>query len=313
LGKKMNDVRSHLSLVFHRYINGEPGIKRLQIKMNNTPIEPIDPFLAKRNTQVIAEEILYINGSRVSVRPYILPHLSSLTRDEINALGGKEGLRKRQGFYIYRNKRLLVWGTWFRMMQKTDLSKLARVQVDIPNVLDDLWTLDIKKSIAIPPEEVRNNLGSVIERLAEYSKKTWVFRGKKEGRDSVVHIWKRFNARQGGAYYEINRNHPLVEVFEDSSPNIKMNLENLLKEIERGLPLSSLYIDLTTDTPVEPETEITEQEVEKLLQNLLNQRPTDTPKENADYIDRLCFSEPFINYPQLLKKYRTGGNANDGN
>ena len=36
MGKKMDDVRSHLSLVFHRYISGEPGLKRIQIRMNNT-------------------------------------------------------------------------------------------------------------------------------------------------------------------------------------------------------------------------------------------------------------------------------------
>ena len=64
------------------------------------------------------------------------------------------GLRKNQGFYTYRNKRLLVWGNWFRQMRQGDLSKLARVQVDIPNSLDDLWTLDIKKSTASPADSM---------------------------------------------------------------------------------------------------------------------------------------------------------------
>ena len=49
--------------------------------------------------------------------------------------------------------------------------------VDIPNDLDDLWTLDIKKSHAIPPAEVRNNLQIVIDRIADKSKRTWTFRG----------------------------------------------------------------------------------------------------------------------------------------
>ncbi len=158
MGKKMDDVRNHLSLVFHRYISGESGIKKMLLRMNNVPVDFADPFLSKRNTQVMSDEIINIYGSKVVVRPYILPHISNLTTDEIAALGGKEGLRKTQGFYVYRNKRLLVWGTWFRMMRQAELSKLARVQVDIPNELDNLWTLDIKKSTAMPPEEVRNNL-----------------------------------------------------------------------------------------------------------------------------------------------------------
>jgi len=307
MGKKMDDVRDHLSLVFHRYISGESGLKKMQIKMNNMPIEPADPFLARRNTQIMSDEIMNINGSKVIIRPFILPHISNLTSDEIASLGGRDGLRRRQGFYVYRNKRLLAWGTWFRMMRKAELSKLARVLIDIPNELDDLWTLDIKKSTATPPEEVRNNLDSVIERLAEYSKRTWVFRGKKETHDSIVHVWQRFKGKQGGAYYSINRDHPLVEVFDDSSPQMKRNVENLLRAIESGLPLSSLYLDLNSDKPVENETEITLQVVEEVLRGLLSQITTDVGK--SELLDRLAVSEPFVHYPQLIERYKAGGNA----
>lgn len=305
MGKKMDDVRNHLSLIFHRYISGEPGIKKILLRMNNVLVDSADPFLSKRNTQVMSDEIMNINGSKVVVRPYILPHISNLTSDEIAALGGKEGLRKSQGFYVYRNKRLLVWGTWFRMMRQAELSKLARVQVDIPNELDGLWTLDIKKSTAVPPEEVRNNLDAVIERLAEHSKRTWVFRGKKETHDSIVHVWQRFKGKQGGSYYTINRDHPLVEVFENSPKQIKRNVENLLKAIEDGLPLSSLYLDLNSDKPVENEMEISAHTVENLLQDLLAQFSTDTAK--AELLDRLAVSEPFVHYPQIIKKYELGG------
>lgn len=186
------------------------------------------------------------------------------------------------------------------MMRQAELSKLARVQIDIPNELDNLWTLDIKKSTAMPPEEVRNNLNSVIERLAEHSKRTWVFRGKKETSDSVVHVWQRFKGKQGGAYYAINREHPLLEVFKELSPQTKRNVENLLRAIENSLPLSSLYLDLNSDKPVENETEISEQVVETLLQDLLAQVPNDL---RTRLLERLAVSEPFVHYPQIIKKY----------
>jgi len=311
MGRKMDDVRAHLSLVFHRYLSGETGLKKLQIKMNETAIGYEDPFLTRRNTQVMADEELFIDGVKVIVRPYILPHISNLSAEEIEELGGKEGLRKSQGFYVYRNKRLLVWGTWFRMMQQGELSKLARIQVDIPNDLDSIWTLDIKKSTAIPPEIVRNNLSSVIERLAEHSKRTWVFRGKKETHDSIVHVWLRFKGKQGGSYYAINRDHPLVEVFDDASPQTKRNVENLLNTIEAGLPLSSLYLDMNSDKPVENDVDTTIQEVEELLKGLLAQISTNAGK--AELMDRIAVSEPFINYPQLIVKYKTGGSTDGGN
>ena len=302
MGRKMNDVRFHLALVFHRYISGEPNLKRIQLKMNNTLVHPADPFLIKRNTKVMSDEILNIEGSNVVICAYILPHISNLSADEISALGGKDGLRKSQGFYIYRNKRLLIWGTWFRMMPQAELSKLARVQVDIPNELDNLWTLDIKKSTAMPPEDVRNNLASVIERLAKRSEYTSAFRGKKETSDSIVHVWQRFRGRSGGAYYSINKDHPLVEMLFNIYPQNKRIVESLIKVIESGLPLSSLYLDLNSDKSVENDIETTVDEIELLLQNMFDQMPTTDMK--FELLERLSVSEPFVNFPQLMKRYR---------
>lgn len=182
LGRKIDRVRDHLSLVYHRYLAGESGITKLKLSINGEKIKGIDPFLTEKSVQAMDDEILVIQGNKILVRPYILPHISKLTSDEIKMLGGKDGLRKQQGFYVYRNKRLLVWGTWFRMMRQGDLSKLARIRVDIPNTLDDLWTLDIKKSSALPPAEVRKNLEVIINQIAERSKRTWTFRGKKRGK-----------------------------------------------------------------------------------------------------------------------------------
>lgn len=310
MSKKMDDVRSHLSLVFHRYISGELGLKRMIIRMNNTPVEPATPFLTKRHTQVMADEVLEIEGSKVIVTPYILPHFSSLSADELLALGGKVGLRKRQGFYVYRNKRLLIWGTWFRMIPQDELSKLARVQIDIPNELDNLWTLDIKKSKAMPPEEVRNNLDSVIKRLAQLSRNTTVTRGKREARDTIVHIWERSKGRQGGAFYSINREHPMIELMQETAtPQMQRTLKSLLTVIETGLPLNLLYLDLNSDKSVENDTDATIHEIDEILQGMIKLMPNETAKE--DLLSRLAVSEPFVNYPQLITQYQ-GGIFNDG-
>ena len=95
MGRKMDNVRAHLSLVFHRYLAGETGLKKLQIKMNETAIDYVDPFLTHRNTQVMADEELLIEDEKVIVRPYILPHISNMSTNELDELGGKEGLREK--------------------------------------------------------------------------------------------------------------------------------------------------------------------------------------------------------------------------
>jgi hypothetical protein len=245
------------------------------------------------------DEILKIRGEKIIVRPYILPHTSKMTADEIKRLGGKDGLRKQQGFYVYRNKRLLVWGTWFRMMRKGDLSKLARIQVDIPNTLDDLWTLDIKKSSALPPAEVRKNLELIIEKIAEKSKRTWVFRGKKETDDSIAHVWNRMKAAKGGFYYEINRDHPVVEQIRSNPESAQKLLESLLHLIESSLPLNQLYIDLNNDEQIKNDQILTEKEIIQMIREVLAiQSSLEAQKRMLEMLETI---EPYINYPNAVK------------
>ena len=299
LGRKIDVVREHLSLVYHRYLAGELGLKKIEIKINNVKIEPIDPFLSTKSVQSMDDEILVVRGKHIEVRPYILPHISKMTSDEIRMLGGKEGLRKHQGFYVYRNKRLLVWGTWFRMMRQGEMSKLARIRVDIPNDLDDLWTLDIKKSSAIPPAEVRNNLKSVIERLAEKSKRTWTYRGKREMDDSVVHVWNRYRTRNGGYMYEINRDYPLLVEIQQENTEIANRLLLLMKQIEENIPLNSLYLDLTNDEKIENDKEANATEVITMLREILK---TTESSLHSDMIDMLKTTEPFCNHVEEIDK-----------
>jgi len=290
LGKKMDAVREHIALVFHRYIAGETGINKLKIVMNGATVAAADPFLIKKSVQAMDNEILSIHGKKITVTPYILPHTSKLTSDEIKTLGGKEGLRRQQGFYVYRNKRLLVWGTWFRMMRQGEMSKLVRIKVDIPNALDDLWTLDIKKSSAIPPAEVRNNLRNIIDRMAERSKRTWTYRGKKETSDNITHMWNRLKTRQGGYIYEINREHPLIKAIIEKYPMQEGMIEILLQQIETEIPLNALYLDLTNDEKIENDKDKTVEEILDLVRNIL--RDTDKDKQR-EVINSIIFCEPF--------------------
>lgn len=238
---QMEKVRRHIALVFHRYLSGEEGLKPLSITMNNAPVEPSDPFLKHRSTQVEQESVF---DNRIKVVPYMLPHPTRLKKADHELLGLTDDLNKYQGFYIYRNKRLIVWGTWFRRSKKDPLSQLARIRIDIPTSLDSLWVLDVKKSSAIPPEIVRQSLDQMIERLSERSRNTWTHRGRKETSDEVQHVWNRLKTREGGISYVINEKHPLVERLLEQAPGIKNDLNKLLEEIASSLPFNQLMIDL---------------------------------------------------------------------
>lgn len=306
--RKMGLIRDHLSLVFHRYLSGEPGLKKLDIKMNEESVAPQDPFLIKKSTQLMDDETIIVRGQKVVVSPYILPHVSRLTQKELKALGGKDGLRKNQGFYVYRNKRLLVWGNWFRLMRQGDLSKLARVRVDIPNSLDDLWTLDVKKSTATPPEEVKKNLAVIVGKISEGSKRTWTYRGKKETSDQIVHVWNRMVARDGGVYYEVNPNHPMIGALIKEHPEIKPQLDNIIKQISYSLPLNSLYIDLTNDEKIKNDSDDSIGDVVALMKTIVCSSPADV---RPQLIESLMMTEPFCNYTEEIEAAKKKGDFND--
>ncbi|MEF9839650.1 MAG: ATP-binding protein [Lachnospiraceae bacterium] len=302
LGRKIDRVRSHLSLVYHRYLIGEPGIVKLQISINGEKVPAADPFLTEKSIQAMADETLVIDGHKIIVKPYILPHISKITAEEVKQLGGKEGLRKQQGFYVYRNKRLLVWGTWFRMMRQGDLSKLARIQVDIPNTLDDLWTLDIKKSSALPPAEVRKTLEIIIDKIAERSKRTWTFRGKKEVSDTAMHMWNRMKNPHGGFYYEINREHPMVRKILDQNSELQAPLYALFSQIEYGLPLNQLYVDLNNDEQLTNDQEQSSADIVSSLKAMIDMQYSTTDK--IALLETMAGIEPFSVYPDAVAEVK---------
>jgi hypothetical protein len=155
LDKQIEAAEDHLSLVFHRIISEDA----VNISINGRPIDPKDPFLEDhKSTQRLRQQSIKINERTVTLQPYILPHRNKLSREDLRRVGGSDDLRVNQGFYIYRCKRLILWGTWFRLLGKDELNKLARVKVDIPNSLDEIWSIDVKKSTANLPDKIKKEL-----------------------------------------------------------------------------------------------------------------------------------------------------------
>ena len=251
LEDKMISVKAHLELVFHRYLSGEKG-KKIVIRMNGIVLQPFDPFFISKSTSPMAPEKIDIPGrkGKVIVTPYVLPHPSNMTKTELEQYGGKDGLRALQGFYIYRNRRLLTWGTWFGLTKKDEFSKLARVQVDIPNSLDDLWTLDVKKSTAYPPEIVKTRLKQLVGSMSNGSKRTWSFRTKKETSSSVIHVWDKVETREG-IKYVVNQEHPILESLYDRLEDEERTLlKEYLDTVQNNLPFNNLHYDMHQDVKI---------------------------------------------------------------
>jgi hypothetical protein len=246
IDQAMTSARDHLALVFHRFISGEDR-PALKIVMNGTLLPALDPFLTNnRATQQSYEESFQVEGQDVRVKAFTLPFLSKMTKKDKETALVAGTLRDSQGFYIYRAGRLVIWGEWFRLEKRSDLSKLARVRVDIPNTLDHLWSLDIKKSAAIPPPAVRFQLKRLSERMVKPSKRVQAFRGRPIS-DPVTRLWDTIEDRDTFRY-SVNRTHPVIQAMEHRlDVHGQSSLEALLTSLEDSFPVFDAHNRLSQD------------------------------------------------------------------
>lgn len=310
-------VNDSVSLIFHRFLNSK-NKDHISIFINNAEVKGLDPFLENNSKTTTKKEIsIALTDSdgiecHIKVKPFILPYASDLKGKERKLVGGVESLKSKQGFYIYRNKRLIVWGTWFGMRPCSELTKNARIRVDIPNNVDDIFKIDIKKQTAYIPKHIRNQMRRVVNDALEISINKQTHRGRHENFGDIDYIWSRMVARGGCCYYQINRDSELFKlVRKHMNSECETYLDILMKEIEHNLPIQQIYIDKSNESieAVDDETEDKNARINDVLNlgiTMIDAVKSLKTKTTEQAIKVLMCSEPFCNYKSIeekLKKY----------
>ena len=270
VNEKLAITERHLSLVFHRFMAGEvKGRKKISILQNGHKIQPFDPFCRKNAaTQMLPDETVWINDIPVLMQPYILPHHSRLSATEYDYYQSRSDFISNQGAYVYRNGRLMAWGDWFRLVPKGEATKLARVQIDFPNSLDEAWTIDIKKSRARPPHAVRERLSQIISKITGRSVTVHRGRGQRLFQETQAPLWERY-ADHGGIRYAVNMEHPLITALSGRLGNEDAGALNLLiYSVAASLPVEMIYSDYSTNPREVSQASIGEGETIERLQAL---------------------------------------------
>lgn len=244
LYERINSANDHIGLVFHRYLQGEAPFRKVGIAINGNPVDPYDPFNPRHPaTQLLPQEVMQLEGQRITIQPFILPHHKKIGRAEYDRYAGEGGYLKNQGFYIYRNGRLIIHGTWFRLAKQSELTKLARVRIDMPAGLDQLWKIDVRKASAQPPFLVRYRLKRIIEQITGASGRVYVSKGRRILDSEVASLWVR-RVDKNEIFYEINRDHPVLEHFDALLDNVQREkFYSVLKVIERCFPTDAFFAD----------------------------------------------------------------------
>lgn len=253
INAKIAETEHHLRLVFHRFMNGS---KALSIKLNGRQLKPLDPFARKKSATIAdPEELFPFAHGEITIQSFTLPHHSQMNDREWDDIGGPEGHLKTQGFYLYRGDRLIVYGTWFGLCRQSELTKLSRVRIDIPNSMDADWKIDVKKSSAQLPPEVRDRLKKVIERIRDGSRRTYRRRGEKLVDQERLPFWHRQQA-DGHIRYRPNLEHPAFAKFTETLPDqYRRGFLNCLTLLGASLPVETLHADMAgTAEQIVPDT-----------------------------------------------------------
>lgn len=294
LAELMNLAIEHVSLIFHRFLTAE-----LNIEVNFEKVIAKDPFLLKHPaTQERKIKKVMVDGEVIKLNPYVLPHYTKLSASDKRKIGKNNELHKEQGFYLYRNRRLIIWGDYLGLAKKTELGKNLRIQVDIPNSLDYLWEIDVKKSRASVPSKIKKNLISVITDGEIVSKRVSSFRGTKELSDDKP-IWQFYSERDNEFHFEINKEQYLYDSFVSTLDEQQKKIFDMLtKSIEENIPFQKIYVEIADGNHT------VKQEKNEMLEELLESLSVIKHNKKINYtsfLESLLSTEPYMSSENALK------------
>ena len=244
--RAVDHEKKHVEYVFHRFY------AEIAIFFNEDRVEERDPFLMQSYGMQQEGRGLetMLDGHKIRIAPFSLPYANSLNDSQRRLLGNPKSIYDEQGLYLYRNRRLIAWGSWFRTEVRSELNKLARVRVDIPSALDDIWMLDVKKSSAKIPDKLKDKIRIAISDSVFRSRGAVKKPSEKEAL-AEHRVWERTLRDQTSVEYRINRNNPLYVSLRSALPSKELGLfEQFVEELEDFIPKFQIHVDQAGDKKI---------------------------------------------------------------
>lgn len=311
-------IDRHLGMTFHRFLEGPRP--RLRLRINGRPVRPWDPFLTSHPATWSSQPVkLGPSHRQVVAQAHVLPHQDRLDPATFQSAAGPDGWTSQQGFYVYRNERLLVAGGWLglgkpRPWTRDEACRLARLRVDLPNSVDADWKIDIRKSTARPPAELRRHLTHLAEDTRARARRVFAHRGavvRGPNAPPVAEAW-RVERRKSGIHYRIDESHPAVAAVLEQAGPAAADVRAMLRVIEETVPVQRIWLDTaeSRETPRVGFSAEAPEEVRRVLRVLFRNLVQRKGFSVERAIERLMTTEPFHDYPELVASL--AGEAPDG-
>ncbi len=307
INRKLAAVTQHLALVFHRFMEGDVSwCDPLKISVNGHPVKPFDPFCRNHTaTQRLPLERISIDSREIRMQGYILPHHSKLSVEKFDLYKDYSGFYENQGVYVYRNRRLVSWGGWFRLIPKNKSTQLARVQIDFPSKLDRWWTIDIKKSRVQPPRAVRDRLSQILDIITTRSKRVYTERTKPlNSEKNSFPLWQRYPDSTHGIRYALNTDHPMVTELNQQLNQVgRSQLKLLLDMIGQDLPVERISIDWNDNPKQIYQLNQKKESIVERIQILRKSLPKEFQHDTKIFEDFLQSTCLFDHYWNIVEDY----------
>lgn len=299
LAAALEAVRSHLGMVFHRFI--EDG---LTIRLGNSAIPAWDPYLSKFSTRLASEKLRLFGKGELEVTPFLLPHHTKLTDEQFNHAAGPLGWNAHQGFYVYRCKRLIVPGTWLNLkLKKEDHYKLGRIRLDLSNDMDHDWQLNVMKSHVSAPAALKDDFRRIAADVRSQASAVYRFRGERQATSRAKNehfVWRR-EATRTGVTFRVDRRHPLIQAMLHAGCSHEPLLQSVISLLEGTIPVAAILQEpqRSIDGAVSPEPPVA---LDALVDMLLHaeQYLVRTGKSMDDARKLLLLSEPFVRFREVV-------------
>jgi hypothetical protein len=143
--------------------------RNVVIRVNGVPVKPWNPFYPEKSEQVLAPnkqkvlvELFDGTEEEAQMKAWILPHRRDMTKEEEAEYARISN--KAQGFYVYREGRLIQDGGWMDVFGAPEPhTSLLRIEFDFGYELDEAFRIDVKKSRILFHPDLEDGLRKLLQ------------------------------------------------------------------------------------------------------------------------------------------------------
>ncbi|MEP2683825.1 MAG: ATP-binding protein [Sulfitobacter sp.] len=165
-------LKDHLGTIYHRFLDtSDARVRNVIITVDDEAVLPWNPFFTEKSEQVLAsaQQVIEVasddgeSAGAATIKAWILPNSNTLSDEE----KAKARITNRgQGFYIYREGRLINAGGWLGVFGSHGTFEphmsLLRIEFDFGHELDEAFYVDVKKSRILFDPAIEEYLNSLL-------------------------------------------------------------------------------------------------------------------------------------------------------